>query len=433
MDRHSGEVKWQIESNYGFIHNAVVAGENVIYALDKHPPAVEKRMARRGLEKPTDYRLLALDANTGEILWQVTENVFGSWLGFSQEHNLLLQATRPSRDMVRDEPGERMIVYKSQNGTLVWDRKFGYNNPPILHGEQIITDRAAYNLFTGEPNTRKDPLTGEEIPWTYTRAYGCNYNIASEHLLSFRSAAAGFYDLDNDGGTGNFGGFKTSCTSTLVAADGVLNSPDYTQTCQCSYQNQTSLALIHMPELEYWTTNLLSWSGKPIENVGINLSAPGDRKADDGTLWLDFPSVGGESPDIPIKIDSSKISFIRRHSSMLTGNGEEWISASGVEGEVDMDITISKEPNADASYSVNLYFAELHEKNPSERVFDVFVQGEKVLSNFDIAKEANGANKTVIKSIKGIKAQDKIAIKCLPSNISTEKPILCGVELKREM
>ena len=434
MDRHSGDVKWQIESNCGFIHNAVIAGNNTIYALDKHPPAVEKRLARRGLEKPADYRLLALDANTGEIIWQVNENVFGSWLGLSQEHNLLLQATRPSRDMVRDEPGERMIVYKPQNGQVVWDREHEYNNPPILHGERIITDQAAYNIFSGERSTRTDPLTGEEIPWRYTRAYGCNYNIASEHLLSFRSAAAGFYDLSGNGGTGNFGGFKTSCTSTLVAADGVLNAPDYTRTCQCSYQNQTSLALIHMPELEYWTSNQLNWSGKPIQNVGINLNAPGDRMAEDGTLWLDFPSVGGESPDIPITIDSTDVSFFRRHSSSLQGNGEEWIAASGLEGPINMDITMSGESAENASYTVNLYFAELFEKGPNERIFDVFIQGEKVLQNFDISKEAHGPNKTIVKSIKGIKAQDKIAIKCLPSEISPKsKPILCGVELEREI
>ena len=74
----------------------------------------------------------------------------------------------------------------------------------------------------------------------------------------------------------------------------MLNAPDYTFTCQCSYQNQTSLALIHVPELEYWTTNDFTWTGKRVRKVGINLNAPGDRVAADGTLWVDFPSVGGK-------------------------------------------------------------------------------------------------------------------------------------------
>ena len=30
-----------------------------------------------------------------------------------------------------------------------------------------------------------------------------------------------------------------------------------------------------------------------VRRVGINFGAPGNRKADDGTLWLEYPSVGG--------------------------------------------------------------------------------------------------------------------------------------------
>ncbi|MEE8576109.1 MAG: PAS domain-containing protein, partial [candidate division Zixibacteria bacterium] len=87
-----------------------------------------------------------------------------------------------------------------------------------------------------------------------------------EHLLTFRSAAAGFFDLANDGGTGNFGGFKSSCTSNLVVANGVLNAPDYTRTCVCRYQNQTSLAMVHMPEVETWTDNSYLSAGNVISS-----------------------------------------------------------------------------------------------------------------------------------------------------------------------
>ncbi|RQW02834.1 hypothetical protein EH222_13130, partial [candidate division KSB1 bacterium] len=339
-------------------------------------------------------------------------------------------ATRPSRDMVRDDVGERMIVYKAEDGQLIWDQKIEYDNPPILHGGKIITDRAAYDLFTGAQIYRTDPLTGEKIPWTYTRTYGCNYNIAGEYLLSFRSAAAGFYDLFTEGGTGNYGGFKSGCTSNLIAADGVLNAPDYTRTCQCSYQNQTSLALIHMPELEYWTTNNWSWNGKPIQRIGINLNAPGDRIDADGTLWLDFPSVGGESPDIRIEVDTLHIKPFRRHSSTLSGDGDEWIAASGFAGAIVMEIVLALEPADEAEYSVDLYFAEVFAKKPSERVFDVFVQGHKVLENLDIVREAGAADRTLVKTIADVRATDKISIACRPSvGAAASEPILSGIKI----
>ena len=86
------------------------------------------------------------------------------------------------------------------------------------------------------------------MEWTWARTYGCNTPAASENLLTFRSGAAGYYDLCNDGGTGNLGGFRSGCTNNLIVAGGLLTAADYTRTCTCSYQNQASLALVPMPD-----------------------------------------------------------------------------------------------------------------------------------------------------------------------------------------
>ena len=123
-------------------------------------------------------------------------------------------------------------------------------------------------------------------------AYGCNTPAASEHLLVFRSGAAGFYDLARFGGTGNWGGFRSSCTNNLIVAGGLITSPDYTRTCTCSYQNQTSLALVPDPEVELWTYQGYAVEGRqPIRRLGVNFGAPGNRVDDHGTLWLEYPRV----------------------------------------------------------------------------------------------------------------------------------------------
>jgi hypothetical protein len=430
MDRQDGSVKWIVDARYGFIHNAITASDKVLFCLDKLPPALEKRLQRRGREAPSDYRMLALDLETGRVLWERNTGIFGTWLSYSQEHDRLLQATRPSRDMVTDEAGERMAVYVASSGALVWDRPIKYNNPPILYHDEIITDRAAYKLSTGERKVSIDPLTGEEMLWSYARAYGCNYSIASEHLLSFRSAAAGFFDLVSGAGTGNLGGFRSGCTSNLIAAAGILNAPDYTRTCQCSYQNQTSVAFIHMPELEYWTTNDFAWNGKRVRRIGVNLNAPGDRIAPDGTLWVDFPSVGGRSPDIPIQFDREKARPIRRHALTLQPNEYEWVAASGFSGPVALKITLSGEPADNARYTVKLHFAEIEGKKPGERIFNVRLQGSEVLRGFDIAREAGGADKPVIRTFSKIRVRDALAVECLPvSPAAGSPPLLCGVEV----
>src|SRR5439155_13708001 len=141
--------------------------------------------------------------------------------------------------------------------------------------------------------------------------YGCNTPAASEHLLTFRSGAAGYFDYCNDGGTGNFGGFRSSCTNNLIVAGGVLTAPEYTRTCTCSYQNQTSVALIHMPEAEMWTSFGSSPMRDLVRRVGLNFGAPGDRRGPDGTLWLEYPSVGGTSPSVPVRLNGTNIQYFR--------------------------------------------------------------------------------------------------------------------------
>jgi len=675
--------------------------------------------------------------------------------------------------MLRGEPAKGIVAYRGKDGTVLWSNNVSRGGPYMLHGDTIITDRYAYSLLTGEQETRVDPLTGEEKPWAFKRNYGCNYALASEHLLSFRSAAAGFYDLMRDGGTGNFGGFKSGCTSNLVVANGVLNAPDYTRTCSCSYQNQTSLALVHMPEVEIWTTyfderkdvdiassgsatafadlegnltyvnssflnlwgydddtevvgkpfvelwqmkekalqiakalrdkgswigelvavkkdgstlnvhlsanmvtdetgkpvsmmvsfvditnnaialsdlegnltyvnnsflnlwgydddtealgtrfvelwqieekawgvvealrsNRRTWMGElvalrkdgstldiylsasmvtdeaskpvsmmvsfvditeqkkveekvnefksglrdihnfnqlitgdlPIRAVGINLGASGDRRADNGMLWLEYPRVGGPSPDIPVSINPEKLLFninpdfqtdldnrkisaelqqefqnkgfsltqsamvsiekkdskwlitrddknryiVRKekdknidhedydklniyredykrfthHSSRIqVGEGSKpaptWVVASGLKGLSSVNITLSGNSSTNAQtedmeliaaliqerpYTVRLYFAEPDEINPGQRVFDISIQGQEVLENFDIVRETGGPNRPIVKEFNGILVKDNLVVDFTPSNNDkTNILLICGIEVLAE-
>jgi len=52
---------------------------------------------------------------------------------------------------------------------------------------------------------------------------------------------------------------------------------------------------------------------------------------------------------------------------------------------------------AGASYTVRLHFAETYWTQPGQRTFNVSLNGEQVLSNFDILAAAGGANKAVVK------------------------------------
>ena len=433
MDRYTGDVIWQIESRYGFLHNGVAAGSDRIYCLDKLPPHIEKQIKRRGRPAPGDYRLLALDIRTGAVLWEAQENIFGSFLSYSKENDILLQSTRPSSDTVRDETGERMIAYRGDSGDCIWDKALEYPTFPILHGEKIITEGNMFSLLTGEQVYRVNPFTHENVDWAWRRMYGCNYPIASEHLVTFRSGAAGFYDLTGSSGTGNFGGFKSGCTAELVAADGVLNAPDYNRTCNCAYQNQTSLALVHMPENELWTFNTYSIKDVTVKNIGLNLGAPGDRLADNGTLWLDYPNVGGPSPEITVSTSPENPKWFLHHSSFYKGSELPWIASSGSEGLRRITISLPGKSSEPRLYTVRLYFAEPENVKVGERVFDVLIQGNRMIDRLDIAAEAGASKKALIKEFTGIGLSDSLVIAFVPAGRSgNREPVINGIEVVAE-
>lgn len=347
FDRHSGEQLWKIDAVHSFWHNGIVAGNGRIYCLDRNPRRVEEALKRRGKASPDTCRILAVDFRTGRPIWQIDENIFGTWLGYSESKDALLQAGASASDRLSDETGTGMAVYSGKDGSVRWqNNSLSYSGPCILHNDLIITNAnsykesaGAFQIDNGEQKLIANPLTGELQPWKITRAYGCNSIIASENLLTFRSGAAGFYDLLTDSGTGNLGGFKSGCTSNLVVANGVLNAPDYTRTCSCAYQNQTSLALVHMPQMEMWTVNSaaaqVDSSEGPVQRLGINFGAPGDRRDPSGLLWLEYPVVAGESAPLPVEVDSQG-RYFRRHGSTMAGLELPWVLSSGVTGAVEI-------------------------------------------------------------------------------------------------
>ena len=448
MDRFTGERLWSRRAAQGFRHNAIAVAAGTVFCIDGMSPAQREVLKRRGLIAQSRPTLYALDARTGAVRWQIDDTIFGTWLGYSEDHDILLQAGSRARDRAEDEVGRGMVAYRGTDGSVIWKNlDVIYHGPCMLHHETIITQAHACDLLTGAPRTRRHPLTGRTIPWSFTRNYGCATAIGSECLLTFRSAAAGYFDLEHDGGTANLGGFRSGCTSDLIVADGVLNAPDYTRTCSCSYQNQASLALVHMPEVEMWTFSNIERPQEPIRRVGLNLGAPGDRLAADGTLWLDYPSRGGPSPDPELVAEPSRKTTwtdaegkgrVRHeyaggslcyHASRIRGAGPNWVAASALTGVTNLTIRLAAADVAERPYDVRLYFAELEEMRRGQRIFDVRLQDRDVLQDLDIVDKAGGADRCLIEAFKGIVVKDLLKITLTPSSRSRVGPLLCGVEI----
>lgn len=268
-----------------------------------------------------------------------------------------------------------------------------------------------------------NPLTGLVEPRCYVKSYGCDGGVDYGHLITMRSATPAFYDKRIESGTINIAGPRSGCTNSVIPANGVLNLPYFYEGCTCSYPLPTGAALISMPQtFEQWT----AWgrgTAKPLVRVGINLGAPGDRMTHGGTLFVDYPSVGGPSPAVGVETQPAIPPTFYHHSLFIQGGtGWPWVCASGAEGIQSLRLTDLKA----GTFTVRLYFVEPRHATAGSRVFDVALQGERVLTNFDICAAAQGRMKNLVKEFTGVRIDGDCTLTFTPRQGET---LICGIEL----
>ena len=125
---------------------------------------------------------------------------------------------------------------------------------------------------------------------------------------------------------------------------------------------------------------------------------------------------------------------VRRHATAVSGPGLPWVASSAVKGltSLSLELSAEKEP-AERTFTVRLHFAEPEDVAPGERVFDVAVQGVKVLDGFDIVKEAGGRNRALVKEIKGVKASKELELTFVPrASAKVPESLISGLELAEE-
>jgi len=182
---------------------------------------------------------------------------------------------------------------------------------------------------------RKNPLTGIDEARDMIKTYGCDQSpVDYGALYTLRSGTAAYYDKHLESGTISISGTRSGCRNSIIPAGGVLSLPSWTGNCTCNYPVYTSMALVAMPpEFEQWS----AWGEvaveAPVRRVGINLGAPGDRMTENGTLWLDWPSVGGPSPTVPVQVAPADAEPFYRHAMWIAGGqGWPWVAGSGIKG-----------------------------------------------------------------------------------------------------
>ncbi len=271
---------------------------------------------------------------------------------------------------------------------------------------------------------RTNPLTGEKEARTIPKSYGCDGGVDYGIFYTMRSGTAAFYDKRIESGVCHIAGPRSGCTNSIIPACGVLNVPYFYEGCTCSYPLPVGLAMVNMPpNHEQWA----SWGPGKTENiqrVGVNFGAPGDRMTNAGTLWLDSPSRGGPSPKLSLSVEPASATYFYRHSMFIQGGeGWPWVAASGVQGAH----TIKLDNFQPSHYSVRLYFALPDHDDSAGGVFDVSLNGQRVVERLELSATKN-VMKSVVRQFDDVKIDGSLTI-----NLSRHsgQTTLCGIEVVR--
>ncbi len=436
MDRETGDIKWVHHARYGFRHNAIAAGKGRVFVIDNVSEEIQASLKERGVEFETRPEIRALDLNTGELLWAYRKNVFGTWLSYSSEHDVLIQSGRPGgRCVLPDEPQGDILALRGVDGEELWRRSKNFFSPLALHEEQKRVFPVSLDIATGELIPRVNPVTGKKETWRFLKQKGCGTFNLARYLMTYRSSMAAYHDLLYDSGTAYVSGVKAGCTENLIVADGILNVPDYTRTCSCAYQLQTSAGLVHNPDVELWTVHRIKDPGQSgMRQIGLNLGAPGDRIDNNGTLWAHIPQTAPSlALDVDIKTDDhiDGESFVSMHSLMIDEReGTAWVAASASIALTSLELREVR--GDDTPYRVTLHFAELENAAPGERCFDIKIGNKVLREDFDVVRAAGGANKAVTLQFEDVLIGRHFHLELIRRSDSGFPPTLSGVELRQK-
>jgi hypothetical protein len=395
---------------------------------------------------------IALNARTGEERWRhaidvtnctnVSSGGGNLTLMYRDGHLLICGANANGHYWKQFLSGEfsqrRLVVLEAEQGNKLWSRDANYMNRPTIVEDIVIAEPWAFELHTGTPKKRQNPLTGEDSDWQFSRpGHHCGVVTATPNMMFFRSGFIGYYDLYADSGTKHFAGQRLGCWVNAIPGNGLVVIPEASAGCVCLFSITSTVVLEPREDRSpSWGIYSLGGSTTPVKRLAVNLGAPGDRRDPFNRLWLSYPrptTVGRMEFTFDIKPKMlPKGGFdARNEESLAIANAEvPWVLSSQAKGLEQCQLPLVGPHDPPANYKVTLHFAELDETiEPGKRVFDVRLQGETVATGLDVVKEAGGPLRSVTREFSNIRVTGDLVLQLSPV---AGEPILSAIEVERE-
>jgi len=410
-------------------------------------------------QKKLDARLVvAVDARTGGKLWSqpvdVTDcskiGIGGGELTLMYREGIVVLCGANAnghywRQFLAGEfSRRRLVALSARSGDLLWARDANYRHRPVIIGDTVLAEPWAYDLKSGKQKMRSHPASGVETPWQFLRpGHHCGAISACPQMLLMRSGDTSYYDLRDDSGIRHFSGHRLGCWINAIAADGLALAPEASSGCICLNPITCSIALEPRPDRERWGIYSAGGSSTPVRRLAVNLGAPGDRRDTNGELWFGYPRPGlpsdrkamGFSLELQTEFFEGG-GYFRQNSEVepVAGADNSRVFSSCGRGLKRCLLPLLSEDDGMAEYTVRLFFAELENEQAGRRVFDIKLQGQKVVDGLDLFREAGGAHRAIVREFPGVRVSRNLEIEFVPRDdgvsLTSHMPVLCGVEVR---
>jgi hypothetical protein len=475
LDVETGQPAW-VREGRGIDHDGIALGGGQVFLVDRALTEAERTEALANTikdasvpdRKPVDAKgkqlepdlrkIVALDAQTGKVVWEkpcncaditrddsvIAEGRVGVACMY-KDGVLVVHGTgslgHPHKEFLAGEFARRALyAFDAKTGKLLWGGRKGYMKRPILVGDHIYAEPFAWELKTGKLRTVPNPLSGRPQVLDFHRGYiGCGHLLASAGTLFGARRGIAYWNLDEQAGFVPFGGMALACGLCAVPANGVFAAPEGRSGCTCDTPIYTSVVLYPDPTASAWGTGFTGGLAEvfplPVRRVSVNLGAPGYRQDADGSLWIPYPARADSGPLgkwLPTYQHDQSMCYCDE-TLPIAGTSSPWVFTSGYESNKPLRFQLIAAGQPPARYTVKLHFAEPRDAKPGDRVFSVRLQGKEVLAGFDIAAEAGGPRRALVKEFRGVEVKDFLEIALTPSDASKLKqPLLCGFQALRE-
>jgi outer membrane protein assembly factor BamB len=472
IDLKTGEHLWSYRGNSITHHTIAIGPDRVCFIDSSITPEQREEILRQdkthlasltGKEreiaedraKNADLRTaVALDARTGKQLWShpvdVTDcseiGIGGGKLTMMYHDGVLMLcgANANGHFWPQFVSGEferrRLVALSAEDGYKLWAKDANYRHRPIIIGQQVLAEPWSFDLHTGDQLTRPHPLTGEEVPWSIMRTgHHCGMLTGCDSgMILFRSGFTGFYDLNEDAGVEHFGGHRLGCWINAIPANGLVLIPEASAGCVCLFSIASTVVMEPREPRHQWTIYSAVGAQTPVKHMALNLGAPGDRKAEDGTIWFSYPRrTAYRETSLDVKLDL-KQDFVKGggfrsiSESLLSpaaaaGAAPPWVYSSWAEGLQTLTLPLLGKDDAPADYTVRLYLADARPAEPAPSVFDVKLNGETVLRDVAVRSPAD-TNAPRVVEVPAVHVTNNLRIEFVPKSGT---PVVNAIEVRR--